>query len=72
MSFILPGFTINKCISPCMRTTAVQSVVEPCNIAEYLYSKKLYFQYLEHRVINIGYYTGSRLPPFILPRLTVV
>ena len=37
--FILPCFTVNKRAL----MTAVQSVVQQCNIAVYLHSKKLYF-----------------------------
>ena len=47
--FILPRSTINKCVL----TTAVQSVVELCNIAVYLHSQST-------SNTNIGYYTGSR------------
>ena len=46
--FILPCFTVNKRTL----TTDVQSVVEPCNIAVYLHSKKLYFHSISRLSCN--------------------
>ena len=50
-----PGRLPDQCFH-CKLTTAVQSVVQPCNIAVNLHSKKLYFdiytRYLARCVIN--------------------
>ena len=46
--FILPRFTVNKHAL----ATAVQSVIEPCNIAVYLHSKKLYFHSISRASCN--------------------
>ena len=71
--FILLRFTVNKRLEPCTLTTAVQPVVEPCDIAVYSHSTPLRCAYVQSGlatlldggqalVVDVGFQKLLQLP----------